>query len=631
MEDLIRAEQETEINPTEAQKKSGNYKKGKFKFAGMLITIENPKGSFRKGVDTDGNPWETEMKFTYGYINRTIGKDGDHIDVFINSALDELKNVFIIDQISPLNGNFDEHKVMLGFSSKEEAKEAYLSCYTKDWKGFTAITEISLEKFKLWMKDRTKIKFPASKTMFNSVNKVEEDFKLIRLEGDVIQDETLDNLKNQAGDLTGIKDLILAIASPGGSVSEGLSIMMWLDEVSKQGINVTTIVVANAYSIASLIMLAADRRLISNHGEVMVHNPMIPELKFVNSIELAKYYNELRDLEEFMYMLYGGLIGIDKSTIKKLMDKETFLSPQEAKELGFVDEIINMKEVPFVNSKAINLKRQNIMSKTLNMLNKVIAKLEQKEVVNQTYYALDGEKLEITQKDLNTYSEGDAVDKEDGKYQLADGSVITVEGGKISLIESVESSEGEEQAVEGAPLPGPAPIIEGDEEEVAAKDQEGDNPSTDVVSAEKEIADLEDKLKAKKEEVAKLNGEEEAKYDDQEGDNPSTPVSMDEYEEGAAPVATLEEAMAAIADLKDGYEMLKAGYEELKGRIEGLEGSSEVSKQELAEVKELQDISTQAIDVLADNAVTNFVPNQGKNDAPVSGTIFQRLRKASNK
>ena len=70
------AEKETDTTPTEKQKEAGNYKKGHVQVGTFNITIENPKGSVRSGIDTEGNKWETIMQNTYGYIRGTEGVDG---------------------------------------------------------------------------------------------------------------------------------------------------------------------------------------------------------------------------------------------------------------------------------------------------------------------------------------------------------------------------------------------------------------------------------------------------------------------------------------------------------------------------------------------------------------------------
>ena len=146
-----RKEEEAKVdtNPTDAQKEAGNYKKGHIKVDGLDITIEQPKGSIRRGTDANGKQWESEMHNTYGYIRGTESVDGDHIDIFLSDNPTEGK-VFVVDQINK-DGSFDEHKVMYGFSDMESARQAYLSNYEEGWQGLGNITEVSKEDFKKWI------------------------------------------------------------------------------------------------------------------------------------------------------------------------------------------------------------------------------------------------------------------------------------------------------------------------------------------------------------------------------------------------------------------------------------------------------------------------------------------------
>ena len=148
-EEITAEAAETNTEPTEKQKEAGNYKKGHVYVKGMKISIEQPKGSIRMGTDSKGNKWKTKMSNHYGYFSRTVGKDGDHVDVFIGPDIDDFDKVFVVDQ--KVNGKFDESKVMLGFSDIESAKQAYLNNYSKDWKGFWKITGVPLEIFKAWL------------------------------------------------------------------------------------------------------------------------------------------------------------------------------------------------------------------------------------------------------------------------------------------------------------------------------------------------------------------------------------------------------------------------------------------------------------------------------------------------
>lgn len=148
------AEKETDTTPTEKQKEAGNYKKGHVQVGTFNITIENPKGSVRSGIDTEGNKWETTMQNTYGYIRGTEGVDGDHIDVFLSDDIDGWngRKVFVVDQYNE-DGTFDEHKVMLGFNEADDAEAAYFANYDRNWakKHKTMLTGVNLEEFKKWI------------------------------------------------------------------------------------------------------------------------------------------------------------------------------------------------------------------------------------------------------------------------------------------------------------------------------------------------------------------------------------------------------------------------------------------------------------------------------------------------
>ena len=150
---IQQAESEVNTEPTEGQKEAGNYKMGHVKIDGMDITIEKPKGSTRSGVDANGKEWSVAMNNTYGYIRGTRGVDGDHIDIFLSDN-PESGNVYVIDQVDQQTGMYDESKVMYGFGSMNEARDAYLSNYEEGWK-VGVITEVSKEEFKKWLDSST--------------------------------------------------------------------------------------------------------------------------------------------------------------------------------------------------------------------------------------------------------------------------------------------------------------------------------------------------------------------------------------------------------------------------------------------------------------------------------------------
>jgi hypothetical protein len=152
--------------PTEAQKESGNYKKAHVKIHGLDIAIENPRGSLRSGIDANGKKWSVKMPDHYGYFKKTEGKDGDAVDCYVGPDLNS-DNAFIIDQKDAKTGAFDEHKVMLGYSSKGAAKDAYERAFS-DGKGMDrlgAITTVAVADLRAWLRDGN-TKKPAARQGF---------------------------------------------------------------------------------------------------------------------------------------------------------------------------------------------------------------------------------------------------------------------------------------------------------------------------------------------------------------------------------------------------------------------------------------------------------------------------------
>lgn len=111
--------------PTEAQAEAGNYKKGHTRIAGLAIAIENEAGSKRR-------PEWPALKSHYGYIKGTIGKDKDHVDVFVHpgTPADYSGPVHVVNQRDEKTNRLDEHKVMLGWHNAKDAAESYRDNYS---------------------------------------------------------------------------------------------------------------------------------------------------------------------------------------------------------------------------------------------------------------------------------------------------------------------------------------------------------------------------------------------------------------------------------------------------------------------------------------------------------------------
>ena len=97
---------------------------------GLDVAIENPRGSIRRGRDQNGTPWESVMPADYGYIRRAPSAEGatEWLDCFVGPVRTPDCPVHVVDGYDP-DGNFDEHKVMLGFATRTQAIRAYHDAY----------------------------------------------------------------------------------------------------------------------------------------------------------------------------------------------------------------------------------------------------------------------------------------------------------------------------------------------------------------------------------------------------------------------------------------------------------------------------------------------------------------------
>lgn len=138
--------------PNEQQLQSGDYTTGKFKINELHVHIENPAGSVRSGISGDGETWETKMLAHYGFFADSLGHDGDEVDVFVvpGTQSDYAGPVFVIHQ-NDENGDFDEHKVIIGANSKAEATLLYQNHYDENWSGMGNIEQYSFDEFVQWL------------------------------------------------------------------------------------------------------------------------------------------------------------------------------------------------------------------------------------------------------------------------------------------------------------------------------------------------------------------------------------------------------------------------------------------------------------------------------------------------
>jgi len=125
---------------------------GRTTFQGLPISVENQKGSVRKGKCEKGKPWScwrTRMTAHYGYLtNGMKGVDGDKLDVFIGPDENAKVAYVVHTKKAPTYKEFDEDKCMLGFGSAAEAKKAFIANYGGEEKHFGSMDAIPMNEFK---------------------------------------------------------------------------------------------------------------------------------------------------------------------------------------------------------------------------------------------------------------------------------------------------------------------------------------------------------------------------------------------------------------------------------------------------------------------------------------------------
>lgn len=119
----------------------------RIKWQGLDVSIENRAGSVRSGRDKGGNVWSVKMTHDYGYLNRTQGVDGDHLDCFIGPDA-RATHVYVIHTLrSPDFIYYDEDKCMLNFASPAAARKAFFANYDRP-EHFGSMDTFTVAEFK---------------------------------------------------------------------------------------------------------------------------------------------------------------------------------------------------------------------------------------------------------------------------------------------------------------------------------------------------------------------------------------------------------------------------------------------------------------------------------------------------
>lgn len=120
--------------------------KDRINFQGLSISIEQRVGDTRRWTDPTGYEGETRMFFAYGFLDGTLGPDGDEYDCYVGPD-PTAPFVFIVHQNDPESGEWDEDKAFLGFPNAHTAKAAYLVHYDRE-DFYGSMTQMTVDEFR---------------------------------------------------------------------------------------------------------------------------------------------------------------------------------------------------------------------------------------------------------------------------------------------------------------------------------------------------------------------------------------------------------------------------------------------------------------------------------------------------
>lgn len=241
-------------------------------------------------------------------------------------------------------------------------------------------------------------------------------------------------------------EFVVHIHSPGGHVDEAFAIY---DALKSTGKPITAMIEGLCASSATIIALAATERKMTENSEFMIHMPFGG--MFGDSEDMQKAADMLKAYEEKVLNLYVEATGGDREAIYAMMKEETFLSADQAKQLGFVTEMIpTMKAVARINLNKNTMPKQMTaeeLDTKMDGLFQKIMKVFKPEVKMITVTAADGTILDfgdaVTDESQIVVGATATVDGSpaEGEYVMTDGRTLVFSEGAITEIREEEGGD----------------------------------------------------------------------------------------------------------------------------------------------------------------------------------------------
>ena len=277
----------------------------------------------------------------------------------------------------------------------------------------------------------------------------------------------------------------MRINSPGGVVPEGWAI---IDKLRATGKRIIATIEGDAASMAAIVLLAASERKAYKHARLLIHDAYFPEYTLAGAYRKEDLEKLAASLEEDNKRALDFMVertGADRETLEALMKEDKFIDMEQAKELGFIHEILEPASAVAKpkawkrtqTNSSTDMSKDNTIASAFKAFAEALGlsvKMEDAPApVGYVLTAQDGTEITIDKPEGEDPAVGDAASP-DGEFLMPDGTTIVVADGVITEIRDAEPEE----------EPEPDPTDEAHKAEIAAKDAE-------IASLQARIAELE--------------------------------------------------------------------------------------------------------------------------------------------
>lgn len=229
----------------------------------------------------------------------------------------------------------------------------------------------------------------------------------------------------------------------GGDVTTGWAIV---DKLRASGKTIIATVEGMAASMASVVLCAASERKAYPHAQIIIHDPYFPECSLYESYkaeDLDKLSAQLKQETSRILDFYVERTGADRSVLEAIMDEDRAMYADEAKELGFITEILPAISARYKNPLNTSRmkqdkKKQSAIAKAMQALQNALG-LDNVASVGYELETADGTTITIDKPEGEDPAVGDAASP-DGEHLMPDGSTIVVADGVITEIRPADDT-----------------------------------------------------------------------------------------------------------------------------------------------------------------------------------------------